>query len=144
MGKAIELVYPLSWDYRKWRKFFLIAGLWNVFGSLPGILFPTLQFQRMYGFETNNFYILNLQSIFLYFVLVFGIGYLIVARDPGKNVGIVVMGIIGKAIVVVYFYYFYLTGKATLVPVFGGTADAIFTLYFIYYLMKGPRAEIQT
>jgi len=144
MGKAIELVYPLSWDFQKWRKFFLIAALFNIFGSVPGILFPTRQVQFMYGLETSDFYVLNFHNIFFYFVLIFGIGYLYIAHNPGKNIGIVVMGIIGKSIVAVHFYYFYLIDKATILPVFSGTADAIFALYFICYLIKGPRSEAPT
>ena len=139
-----ERLNPTTWGYQTWRKFFLIASLWNFSFVVPALLFPSLEVRLMYGFRTDDFYILFLNTTFFLTVLVFGIGYLIIAYDPGKNLGIVLLGIIGKTMVGIGFYYLYSIDRVTLMPVFGGTGDLLFTLYFIYYLAKGPKSELQT
>jgi len=138
-----ERLNPTKWDYQAWRKFFLIAALWNFTFIPPALLFPSFEVRLMYGLKTSDFYILYLNTAFFLTVLVFGIGYLIIAYDPGKNLGIILMGIIAKTMVGIGFYYLFSIDKVTLIPVFGGTVDLLFTLYFIYYLIKGPRSELQ-
>ena len=137
-----ERLNPIKWGYQTWRKFFLIAAMWNFSFAFPALLFPSLEVRLMYGIQTSDFYILYLNTAFFLTVLVFGIGYLIIAYDPGKHLGIVLMGIIGKTMVCIGFYYLFSIDRVTLLPVFGGTGDLLFTLYFIYYLKKGPRSEL--
>lgn len=136
-------LYPPNWDYQTWRKFFVIAGIWNFSIALPSLLFPSFAMRLTYGFQTSDFYILYLNSSFFATVLIFGIGYFIIAFNPGKNLGIVLLGIIGKTTVGIAFYYLYHMDRVTIMPVLGGTGDLIFTLYFIYYLIRGPRSETQ-
>jgi len=138
-----ERLNPINWDYPSWRKFFLIAGLWNFSFVLPAVLFPSLIVRLAYGLQTSDFYILFLNTAFYLAVFVFGIGYLIIAYDPGKHLGIIVMGIIGKSMVFFGFFYFYIIDRVTLLALSGGTGDLLFTFYFIYYLMNGPRSDLQ-
>ena len=137
-------LYPSNWDYQTWRKFLVIAGIWNFSFALPALLFPSFMVRLMYGFQTSDFYILYLNSSFFGTFLIFGIGYLLIAYDPGKNLGIVLLGIIGKTIVGIAFYYLYNMDRVTIMPVLAGTGDLIFTFYFIYYLTRGPRSEKQS
>ena len=136
-----ERIHPLKWDYQTWRKFFLIAALWNFSFVIPALLFPALIVRLAYGLQTSDFYILFLNTTFYLAVFVFGIGYLIIAYDPGKHLGIVLMGIMGKSMVFFGFLYLYSIDRVTLLALSGGTGDLLFTLYFIYYLMKGPRSD---
>jgi len=131
---------PKKWDYRTWRKFFYIAALWNFFFSIPALIFPSLQVQLMYGFKTTSFYILYLNTALFITVLIFGIGYFMIAQAPEKNLGLVKLGIIGKTVVGVGFYALFSAGRVTFIPVLGGTGDLIFTFYFITYLLAGPRS----
>lgn len=135
---------PKKWDYRTWRKFFFIAALWNFSFSIPALIFPSLQVQLMYGFKTTSFYIIYLNTAFMITVLIFGIGYLMIAQAPGKNLGLVKLGIIAKTVVGVGFFALYSDGRVTLIPVLGGTGDLIFTLYFIFYLLIGPKTAGDT
>ena len=64
-------LYPSNWDYQTWRKFFVIAGIWNFSFALPALLFPSFMVRLMYGFQTSDFYILYLNSSFFGTVLIF-------------------------------------------------------------------------
>jgi len=130
---------PLEWSYQGWRIFFLISGLWNLLGCIEGIVRPAKNMRRYYDIETNDYYTLFLNRAFWESVLVFGIGYLIIAYDPGKNLGLVIMGIIGKVIVAVTWLILFLRKKAKGSALFAAIGDSIFTIFFIVYLIGGVR-----
>jgi hypothetical protein len=78
---------------RYWRIFFLLAGCFNVFGGVLGLL----DWQRPLleeGLPAPN-YPFFAQLLFVA-VIIFGIGYLMVWRDPLANRGIVVLGLLAK------------------------------------------------
>ncbi len=134
---------PLSWNYGTWRKFFAVAAAWNLLASIPAIILPQLNLEMFYGLVTDDFYTILLNRSFWAAVLIFGIGYLIIAYDPGKSLGIVIMGIIGKILVAVVWFYLFAVDLATALVVFGGTGDSIFTVFFVVYLLRGPRSMQQ-
>src|SRR4030042_2141959 len=120
----------------RWRLFFLAAGLWNWCGAVPAIFWPGLNLNLFYAITglqdyPLNYYLVFLNRSFWIAVLVFGLGYLIIASDPGKHLGIVVMGIIGKVIVALAWYYLFAMGKATGFAVFAATGDSLFTVFFL-------------
>lgn len=91
MNKTIN-----SLDRKFWRIVFLLAGLFTSLGVIPGIIRPKDGLMTFVGKEINDFYaIYFFQSLWI-IVLIFGIGYLIVATRPSKHIGIVIMGLIGK------------------------------------------------
>jgi hypothetical protein len=132
-------VNPFEWGYQGWRLFFLISAVWNLFGSIDGILRPANNMLRYYSLETDDNYTLFLNRSFWGAVFVFGIGYLIIAYDPGKHLGIVAMGIIGKILVSVNWFYLYGIGRAKSPALFAAVGDSLFTLFFIVYLYGGAR-----
>ncbi len=147
MKSAMETIRvklnPTAWGGEIWRKFFLVAALWNLSGAIPGILMPGLNLRLFYGIQTTDFHMLLLNTMFWGAVLVFGIGYLLVAKNPEKNPGIVVLGVISKTLVAVvwYYLYFFCDDRATILVVGGATGDVVFTGYFVYYLMRGAKTE---
>ncbi|MBW1984939.1 MAG: hypothetical protein JRI53_09480 [Deltaproteobacteria bacterium] len=132
-------VNPLEWSYQGWRLFFLISAIWNLLGCIEGTLLPAKNMLRYYGVETDDSHTLFLNRSFWGAVLVFGIGYLIIAYDPGKHLGIVAMGIIGKILVSANWFYLYGTGRAKAPALFAAVGDSIFTFFFIVYLYSGVR-----
>ena len=76
-----------------WRRFFLAAGVFNVFGGVMG--FATLE----RGFSDHGMelprYPYALQLLFL-MVIIMGIGYVLVWRDPIRHRGIVWLGLMTK------------------------------------------------
>ena len=118
-------------------------SFWNFTGAIPVIFFPALSMRLFYGVQTDDYHTLFLTSLFWGAVLIFGIGYLIVASEPQKNLGIIVLGVVSKAIVALvwYYIYFFCNDRATIVVVAAATGDLVFAIYFSYYLTKGPRFE---
>lgn len=91
-----------------WRRFFLAAGLFNVFGGLMG--FATLES----GFSNHAMelprYPYALQLLFL-MVIIMGVGYLMVWRDPLRHRGIVWLGLMTKVAGLVMTYWALHTGQ---------------------------------
>lgn len=133
-------ISPIGWSYRSWRIFFLVSALWNLSGSLPALAFPELNLELFYGITGADYYMVFLNRALWWAVLIFGIGYLIIAHDPGKNLGIVIMGIIGKTVIAVHWFYLYGIGRAEIFPVIAGAGDSTFTVFFVIYLWRGPRS----
>ena len=102
-----ENLNPYEWNLSNWKTFFVIAGLWNFSMAIPAFLMPRFYAWLMYGFHTDNFYILFLNTVFFAAVFLFGIGYIMIAYDPPRNTAIVVLGIIGKILVGGIFYIFF-------------------------------------
>ncbi|MBU0994842.1 MAG: hypothetical protein KJ737_20310 [Proteobacteria bacterium] len=140
MEKSIKRLNPGIWSLSNWKQFFVIAGIWNFCYTVPALTMPKFYFYMMYGFETVDFYKIYLNSVFFVAVGIFGIGYFIIASDPPKHKGIIVLGIIGKTAVAGLFYYLYAIDRVTFLPPMGGTGDLIFTGYYTYYLFKGPES----
>ena len=102
-----KVMNPQSWNMADWRIFFVIAGMWNFSIALPALLMPRFYIRLMYGFRTDNFYIIMLNTVFFIIVSLFGAGYFMVACDPAKNTSVTVLGIIGKILVGGLFYYIF-------------------------------------
>ena len=139
MENLKERLNPGGWELSTWKKFFVIAGLWNFSFAIPAFLMPAFNFRLVYGIHTNDFYHLWLNTAFFMVVFIFGVAYLMIAYDPPRNSGLIIMGIIGKTVVGISFYYLYAVDRVTALPVMGGTGDLIFTFYFIFYLFMGPK-----
>ena len=139
MEVSIRIPRLSGWSYRTWRRFFFVAAMWNILGSLPAIIAPGLNVRLFYGVSTDDFYTLALNRGFWIAVLVVGIGFLIIASDPAKHIGIVWLGIVGKVIVAASWFYGFIIDRATGIAAFVALSDSIFTLFFAYYIRKGTR-----
>ena len=78
---------------KAWRVFFVLAALLNFFGGIMGWLSFAKQLTDA-GFPAPN-YPFFAQTLFLA-VIIFGIGYLMVAADPLRHRGIVWLGLLAK------------------------------------------------
>jgi hypothetical protein len=68
-------------------------------------------------------------------VVLFGIGYLVVARRPRENHGIVLLAVLGKIGTFFIWGWAYLQHAVTWLALAGGVGDLIFALIFIRYLV---------
>ena len=132
MGKSIG-------SYQTWRRFFLVSGLWNLSGSIPTLIAPSLNLKLFYGLESHEYYHLFLNRGLWWAVLIFGIGYLIAAGDPGRHLGIIVMGVLGKTVIAVHWFYLFAIDRAAIFAVLAAAGDSLFTVGFLIYLFLGPR-----
>lgn len=75
------------------------------------------------------------EQVALMAIALFGLGYWIVARDPGANRGIVVLGLIGKlGVVAIFFGHYLLVGDANLNFASLSIGDLIYSVLFIHFL----------
>lgn len=89
---------------RAWRIFFLLAGLYNLVGGTVGV------FQVEHQFDPPPTYPFALQLLMV-MVAVMGVGYLMVARDPLGQRGIVWIGLMTKVAGLVMSFYALSTGQ---------------------------------
>lgn len=136
--ETIRKLDPTVWNHKNWHRFFLLAAFWNFAGAIPGIFFPAWSMKFFYAaVPSDDYHALLGTSLFWGSVFVFGIGYLIVAGDPEKNSGILVMGVMGKLILALVWChtYFFCRNYSTIVVLGAATGDLIFAIYFYYYLV---------
>ena len=118
---------------RFYKPMLLIAGMWNVAGGLFIIAASDWIFGRQdLTVPVPSLYYYAWIALFI----TFGIGYLIVWRQPFDNKNIIVLGIIGKlgfSIVFIWNMYIYPAGipRLFLIPAVG---DLMFVVLFILFL----------
>jgi len=116
---------------------FLVAGIWNLVAALTcwlgGIISPELFF-GMFSMPIPS-------SLFPYhamfwFIIVFGIGYIIVSRNITKNHGIIIIGILGKILFFIDCIITLLLNEANFILVLSGIVDLIFAFLFLEFLLQ--------
>ena len=121
---------------RFWKITFLIAGLYTTGGVLPGIFNPEqglLDFTSQIIEDLNTLYFFR--SLWIT-VLVFGIGFFIVALNPAKHIGIVIMGLLGKLLFASNVLFQYSNEKVSQMAMTAATIDLIFVLLFGIFIFK--------
>jgi hypothetical protein len=117
---------------------FAIAAAWNFAAAAGALLTPELH--RSLFFTVDNgvsaMAQINTQGFWVA-VLLFGVGYAIVARDPAKNHGLVVVGALGKLYVAVAWSWNFFAGTMKVMPLIGGLGDLVFAGLFLYFLRCG-------
>jgi hypothetical protein len=126
----------------KYSKFFLISAFYNIIAATNGMLFFNIMNKLLYGFKTKIFYGVTtfILKTFYTHVLVFGIGYFIVSRDPDKNRGIVWMGMLAK---IAFFFAaipYFIKKKITFITLLLAFGDFVFGVLFGLFL-KNTRNE---
>ena len=120
---------------------FLLAALWNLTGAGFGYFNTAYTFQHFFGRELSDplFHAIYQGSWGTTFVYFFG--YLIVAHNPVKHVGIVVVGGIGKLGFAVKLLQLYMAGLANSLIFIVIVGDFIFLLLFAYYFVALFKAK---
>ena len=119
-----------------WQRFFVLAALWNFLGA--GIAFWDLerhasQFYLTPAVAQHPVLFLNLKIVW-WTVVFFGIGYLLVAYNPDKNHGVILLAIMGKTSVGILWIKGYWTGLVSEIGFLGGVGDLVFALVFVLFL----------
>jgi len=121
---------------RFWKITFLIAGLYTAGGVLPGIFNPEqglLDFTNQITEDWNTIYFFR--SLWIT-VFVFGIGFFIVALNPAKHIGIVIMGLLGKLLFASNVLIQYSSEKVSQTAMSAAVIDLIFVLLFGIFIFK--------
>jgi hypothetical protein len=123
---------------RAWRILFVVAALFNFAAGLPPLLVPADAVANFGLPPSNNYLFVQLTGAL---VTVFGLGYLMVARDLSQR-GIVWMGAIGKALVVVLAVLYKMNGKMPDLAFALSVGDLIFVLAFLVFLLTKRRSYL--
>ncbi|MBP7736152.1 MAG: hypothetical protein KA369_09295 [Spirochaetes bacterium] len=120
-----------------YKNLFLIGGIWNIAAAFPvwlgGILMPEFSFGF---FGINPPAVLFPYHAMFWFIIAFGIGYLIVSRDITKNHGVVVIGITAKTLFFIDCVITLALNQANVLLLLVGTVDMIFVSLFVEFLLS--------
>lgn len=75
-------------------------------------------------------------QLFCMFVILFGYGYWLVAREPNANQGIILLGVIGKVLVFGLFMAYAFAGRIQFAVALPTSIDALFAILFIEFLIR--------
>ncbi len=118
------------------RIFFLISALWNFAGAFPGLLDSAGMFEREFGRELADPVMVAVYRGAWGTALLYGFGFLVVAHNPVRHTGVVMMGGLGKTLFALNLLVMYLNGWTSdfAVVVIGG--DVVFVLLFVIYFLR--------
>lgn len=126
-----------------YRIVFFVAGVENIVAALP------LWFLGLSGPEAFAMFGMTAPpSLFffhatMWFIVVFGIGYLMVGRDIGKNHGIAVLGVLSKTAFGIDTVAVVALAEAEPILLVFGIWDLLFAVLFAEFLLwarKQPKA----
>ncbi|MFK7988397.1 MAG: hypothetical protein AB8I08_20415 [Sandaracinaceae bacterium] len=120
---------------------FIAAALWNLAGGILGYFNTEFTFNLLFERELTDPLYHAIYKGACGTTLVYFIGYFVVAHNPIRHTGIVLVGGIGKVGFAIQLTKFYLAGIANdnaLVVIVG---DFAFTLAFLYYYFRLARTE---
>jgi len=117
---------------------FALGAAWNLVIGLSVLLAPLISLRLLYGHEpsADDPLLAMLNRDFAVCVLLFGIGYGIVAIDPSQNHGLIWLGIIGKLAVVATLGQRWLTDIASAWVLPAAAGDFVFAALFACFLWR--------
>jgi len=124
------------------RVLFTIAALWNLTGAIFGYFNTAFTFNAFFGRELTDPLFHAIYQGAWGTTLVYFFGYLIVARNPTRHAGIVIVGGIGKVGFAMKLLQLYLAGIANPIVFVVIIGDFIFSLLFLYYFYSMFKARI--
>lgn len=116
--------------------FFVIAALWNLAGAAPGLFDTAGMFAREFGRDLTDPVMVAVYRGAWGTALLYGFGFLMVAWNPVRHSGVVLMGGLGKALFALNLAYMHLNGWTSdfAIVVIGG--DIIFVALFAVYFVR--------
>lgn len=119
-----------------WKILFLIAGLYTAGGVLPGIIDPEKGVLEFTGRVIEDWFVIYFFRSLWITVSVFGIGFLIVAKNPNKHIGIVIMGFLGKLLFATNVLMQNQNGNLSQMAMTAAVVDLIFVTAFGIFIFK--------
>ncbi|MFY7863401.1 hypothetical protein [Roseateles sp.] len=123
-------------ELRFFRAMFVAAAVWNLCGGVLGYFNPELAFRLLFDRSADDPVLLSVfrgatGTTFTYFF-----GYLIVALNPLRHTGIVILGGIGKLGFGVQMLKFHAAGLANANALVVVVGDFVFGALFVYYFVR--------
>lgn len=122
----------------RWSLLFWSAAAYNLIGASSPLLLPQLFSSLFFVSPPPTLSVVaSLHLQFAWFsVLLFGLGYGLVALNPACNRGIVFLAILGKLYVGVLFFLRWQQGFLKVSALLGGLGDVVFAVLFAVFLFK--------
>ncbi len=115
---------------------FIVSALWNLVGAIFGYFNTAYTFQGFFGRELTDPLFFTIYQGAWGTTLVYIIGYAIVAYNPVRHTGIVIVGGIGKVAFAISLFKLYLSGIASSVVFVVIIGDFVFAVLFLYYFIR--------
>ncbi|NWH08742.1 MAG: hypothetical protein HXY22_08900 [Alphaproteobacteria bacterium] len=129
-------------EFSAYRALFLISALWNLAGAVPGIADSGGMFAQEFGRTLTDPVLLAVYRGAWGTALLYGFGFLMVAYNPLRHTGVVLMGGIGKALFALNLFSMYLNGWASDFAIVVIAGDALFVAGFVVYFLRLHRHGI--
>ncbi len=127
-------ISPNNWSAEAWQLFFAAMAIWNFGAALPGLVAPRRGFRLLYGADAEHFYERYQHWAISAVVLLFGVGYAVVALEPSANLGLILLGILGKLLFGAMISVLFFMRRATKLALSIAAGDLVFAGLFLYYL----------
>ncbi len=118
------------------RALFIVSALWNFAGAFPGIFDSAGMFEREFGQVLANPVMIAVYRGAWATAFLYGIGFLMVAYNPIRHTGVVMMGGLGKALFALNLLVMYINGWTSSFAIVVIAGDAIFVLLFVFYFWR--------
>jgi hypothetical protein len=128
-------------DHPRIRWLFIVAAIWNLSAAGIALAFPDFHAESFYRAGTDltgHVARMNTQAFWVS-VLLFGAGYLVVARDPHKNHGLVFLAAVGKTYVFAIWTIGWFQSEVTVLALAGAIGDLAFAAVFAWFLVRVRR-----
>ena len=123
------------------RILFIVSALWNFAGAIPGLTDPSGMFEREFGRPITDPVIMQVYQGAWGTAFLYGFGFLMVALNPIRHTGIVLMGGTGKALFALNLFFMHLNGWTSPFAIVVILGDIIFILLFMAYFATLKKRE---
>jgi hypothetical protein len=121
------------------RVLFMISAIWNFAGAIPGLMDPAGMFEREFGRQLTDPIMVAVYRGAWGTAFLYGFGFVMVAINPIRHTGIVLMGGTGKALFALNLFFMHLNGWTSSFAVVVIVGDIIFIILFIAYFIALKR-----
>ena len=118
------------------RAFFIISAMWNLIGAIFGYFNTAYTFDGFFNRDLVDPLYYGIYQGAWGTTLVYFVGYAVVAYNPLRHTGIVIVGGIGKVGFAISLFKFYLSGLAGPIVFIVIIGDVLFFLLFLYYFLR--------
>jgi hypothetical protein len=123
-------------EIRLFRALFIAAAIWNLCGGVLGYFNPAQAFTLLFDRSADDPVLLAVFRGATGTTLTYFFGYLIVAFNPLRHTGIVIVGGIGKVGFAIQMLKFYSAGLANANALVIVVGDMVFGALFLYYFYR--------
>ena len=117
------------------RVLFVVSAIWNFAGAIPGLLDTAGMFEREFGRALTDPVMVAVYRGAWGTAFLYGFGFLLVAINPVRHTGIVLMGGTGKALFALNLFFMHLNGWTSPFALVVIVGDIVFIGLFAVYLV---------